>query len=70
VNYKAGVQMDFTPRQGARVVRPNEVIVTMRECEGCGALVGDTKVHDAWHEYQGRVAKDANYASSLMTPLA
>ena len=35
-------------------------------CEHCGAVVGDTKIHDAWHANLGRSARAA-YRADAMT---
>lgn len=38
-------------------------------CAGCGALVGDRDLHDAWHENLGRVAQQADHADIMTRPI-
>lgn len=38
-------------------------------CEGCGAVVGDTDVHNTWHSNLARISKSAQRADAMTTPL-
>lgn len=38
-------------------------------CTGCGAVVGDTELHDKFHEALQRTASEADRASAWTTPL-
>ena len=38
-------------------------------CEGCGAVVGDTEVHDTWHTNLARVSTSAQRADAMTSPI-
>ena len=38
-------------------------------CEGCGAVVGDTEVHDTWHTNLARVSTSAQRAVAMTQPI-
>lgn len=38
-------------------------------CPDCGAMVGDTVTHDAWHDRQAKTAIMADRADSMTRPI-
>ena len=38
-------------------------------CEGCGAVVGDTEVHDTWHSNLARISTSAQRADAMTSPI-
>ena len=38
-------------------------------CVGCGAVVGDTEVHDTWHSNLARISTSAQRADAMTQPI-
>lgn len=56
---KTMIQMRvFLPNDNLSVLKDVELF----ECQACGAMVGDTEIHDDWHYYVYSASNRANRA--------